>query len=332
MLDSSAATRGIDREPVPSGPPPDEEPIFHQPWWLDAVAPGRWDAVTVERGGRTVARMPFVVRGPRTFRVLTQPPLTPFLGPWITPEAGAKYASALSNQMELQTLLEAQLPTAVAFHQNFSPTVRTCLPFIWAGYRAEARYTYRLEDLHSENALWEGLAGNIRREIRKAQRQLRVRQGDDVDLFHSVLTKTFRRQDLAAPDRDQLTRIDAACARYGARSMLFACDEADRVHAVAYVVRDRRTAYYLMGGGDPQLRTSGASSLLLWEAIRQSRAAASVFDFEGSMLRPVERFFRAFGGRQAPYLHISRTTRTAKAALTIRAQALERFRRAALRI
>ena len=118
--------------------------------------------------------------------------------------------------------------------------------------------------------------------------------------------------------------------RYGARAMLFACDEADRVHAVAYVVCDRRSAYYLMGGGDPQLRTSGASSLLLWEAISQSRAA-SVFDFEGSMLRPVERFFRAFGGRQAPYLHISRTTWTAKAALTVRAQALQRFRRAALR-
>src|SRR5438128_1934100 len=53
--------------------------------------PGRWDAAIVARGGRTVARLPFMVRGPRTFRVLTQPPLTPFLGPWITPEPGAKY-------------------------------------------------------------------------------------------------------------------------------------------------------------------------------------------------------------------------------------------------
>ena len=330
MLDGSAVAQGIRREPgvlpVASVPPPEEAPIFHQPWWLDAVAPGRWDAVTVERGGRTVARMPFAVRGPRRFRVLTQPPLTPFLGPWITPEAGAKYASALGDQMELQSLLEAELPTAVAFHQNFPSTVRTCLPFIWAGYRAEVRYTYRLEDLHSETALWDGLAGNIRREIRKAQRQLRVCQGSDVDLFHAVLTKTFRRQDLAAPDRDRLDRIDAACARHGARTMLFAYDEADRIHAVAYVVRDRRTAYYLMGGGDPELRTSGASSLLLWEAIRQSRTATPVFDFEGSMLRPVERFFRAFGGRQSPYLHISRMTRTARAALTIRANALRRVR------
>ena len=98
--------------------------------------------LTVERGGRTVARLPFVVRGPRTFRVLTQPPLTPFLGPWITPEACAKYVRALGDQMELQALLEARLPAAAAFHQNFPSTVTTCLPFIWAGYRAEVRYTY----------------------------------------------------------------------------------------------------------------------------------------------------------------------------------------------
>ena len=299
--------------------PPPEEPIFHQPWWLDAVAPGRWDAVTVERGGRTVARLPFVMRGPRTFRILTQPPLTPFLGPWITPEAGAKYTQALGDHMQLQARLEAGLPAAAAFHQNFACTVLTALPFIWAGYRAEVRYTYRLEDLSCESALWNGLAGNIRREIRKAQRRLQVREGADVDRFHTVWAKTFQRQGLAAPDRDRLARIDAACARRRARTMLFACDEADRVHAVAYVVRDRRTAYYLMGGGDPQLRTSGASSLLMWEAIRRAVASASVFDFEGSMLRPVERFFRAFGGRQAPYLHIGRATRAAAAALTVRA-------------
>jgi len=293
---------------------------------LDAVAPGRWDAVTVERGGRSVARMPFVVRGPRTFRVLTQPPLTPFLGPWITPEVGAKYARVLGDEMELQARLEAELPTAVAFHQNFPSTLRTCLPFIWAGYRAEVRYTYRLEDLHSENALWDGLAGNIRREIRKAQRRLRVCEGGDVDLFHSVLAKTFRRQGMADPDRERLARLDAACAERGARTMLFACYDADRIHADAYVVRDRRTAYYLMGGGDPQLRTSGAGSLLLWEAIRQTRTPVSAFDFEGSMLRPLERFFRAFGGRQSPYLRISRTTPTGRAALAIREHATRRVR------
>jgi CelD/BcsL family acetyltransferase involved in cellulose biosynthesis len=298
-----------------------EEPIFHQPWWLDAVAPGRWNVATVERGGRTVARLPFVVRGPRSLRVLTQPALTPFLGPWIAPESGAKYSRALGDEMELQGQLEAALPTAAAFHQNFACTVGTCLPFVWAGYRAEVRYTYRLEDLSSETALWDGLAGNIRREIRKAERRLQVFESGDVDRFYTVWAKTFERQGIAAPDRDLLARLDAACARRGARTMLVACDEADRIHAVAYIVRDQRTAYYLMGGGDPELRNSGAGSLLLWEAIRRTRPAASVFDFEGSMLRPVERFFRAFGAHQTPYFHVSRATPVAGAALAVRTAA-----------
>jgi len=293
------------------------EPIFHQPWWLDAVAPGRWDAATIERGGRTVAALPFVVRGPRRLRVLSQPPLTPFLGPWVAEEDGAKYDTALRGQLELQALLERKLPAAVAFHQNFSPSSMNCLPFIWAGYRAEIRYTYQLRDLSSEQALWAGLAGNIRREIRKATRQLEVREVSDVDRFHHVWAKTFERQGVAAPDRRRLERIDAACAKRDIRSILFACDEADKVHAVAYTVRDRRTTYYLMGGGDPHLRTSGAGSLLLWEAIRRASADSQVFDFEGSMLRPVERFFRAFGGRQTPYPHVSRATRVGGAALTM---------------
>jgi hypothetical protein len=297
------------------------EPIFHQPWWLDAVAPGRWDAATVERGGRTVASLPFVVRGPRRLRVLSQPPLTPFLGPWVAQEDGAKYDTALGGQMELQALLERKLPPAVAFRQNFSASSMNCLPFIWAGYRAEIRYTYQLRDLSSEEALWSGLAGNIRREIRKATRQLEVREVTDVDRFYQVWAKTFERQGAAAPDRRRLERIDAACAKRAARTILFACDEADRVHAVAYTVWDRSTAYYLMGGGDPHLRTSGASSLLLWEAIRRAAAVSQVFDFEGSMLRPVERFFRAFGGRQTPYPHVSRATRVGGVALALRTSA-----------
>jgi hypothetical protein len=45
------------------------------------------------------------------------------------------------------------------------------------------------------------------------------------------------------------------------------------------------------------------------------------------MIRPVERFFRAFGGRQVPYLYVSRTTGPARAAFAAR-DALSRLRSA----
>jgi Acetyltransferase (GNAT) domain len=292
--------------------------IFQQPWWLDALAPGRWDEVGVERDGRIVARLPYVVRGRGHWRMLTQPPLTQFLGPWLA-HSTAKRANALGEEIDLLTSLEAGLPAADLFVQHFSPAFTNALPFYWAGYRLEVRYTYRLERLNSEEALWAGLRGNIRREIRKARKRVVIREDLGLDRFHSVWSKTFARQALAPPQSlAALSRLDAACAARGARAMLFAADEADQVHAVAYVVWDKGTAYYLLGGGDANLRTSGASSLLMWDAIMRAREFTDVFDFEGSMLKPVERFFRAFGGRQVPYLRVTRASRRGRALLAAR--------------
>jgi hypothetical protein len=307
------------REPSPTaGSTACANAIFQQPWWLDAVAPGRWHETKVERDGRVVARLPYVVRGRSRLRMLTMPPLTQTLGPWVE-RSTAGAARALGDEMELLAELEAGLPPAGAFVQHFGPTMLNALPFYWAGYTLELRYTYRLDGLQAPDALWDGLRGNIRREIRKARRQLEIRDDLGLDRFYSVWTKTFARQGLApSVSLAQLERLDTACAARDVRGMLFACDAASRVHAVIYVVWDRHAAFHLLGGADPELRTSGASSLLMWEAITRAAAVTDVFDFEGSMLKPVERFFRAFGSRQAPYLRVSRTSRGARAALAAR--------------
>jgi hypothetical protein len=181
------------------------------------------------------------------------------------------------------------------------------LPFYWAGYRLELRYTNRLEDLHSVDALWDGLRNNVRREIRKARKQVTVLEGLGVDRFYDVLSKTYERQGIPTPHSlAELERLHYACARRGAGAMLFACDDANRVHAVAWVVWDRNAAYYLLAGADQDLRTSGASSLLMWESILRGREVSDVFDFHGSMVQPVERFVRGFGGSQTPYLSVTR--------------------------
>ena len=57
---------------------------------------------------------------------------------------------------------------------------------------------------------------------------------------------------------------------------------------------------------DPELSHSGATSYLTWEAIKFAATVTNTFDFEGSMLEPVERFVRAFGARQKPYFEISK--------------------------
>ena len=292
--------------------------IFQQPWWLDAVAPGRWGEVTCEEGGRVVARLPFVVRGRPRFRMLTQSSLTQTLGPWVEP-SDAKPVRALAREHELLAELERQLPPARGFAQQFSPLMLNALAFHWAGYRLGVHYTYRLEGLGSEEALWEGMRDNVRREIRKARKRVEVVEGIGVDRFHAVLSMTYARQGIATPHSvTELERLEAACRSRDAGAMLFARDEAGRIHAVVWVVWDRSAAYYLLAGADSDLRTSGAGSLLVWEALMRARAVTDVFDFHGSMLAPVERFFRSFGARQAPYLRVTRTDPAASLALASR--------------
>jgi hypothetical protein len=292
--------------------------IFQQPWWLDAVAPGCWGEVTCERGGRTVARLPYVIRGRPGLRMLTQSTMTQTLGPALEP-ARTNGPGALAREHQLLAELEAALPRAQAFSQQFSPAILNALPFRWAGYRLELRYTYRINDLRSTDTVWEGMRGNIRREIRKARKRLEVVEDLGVDRFHDVLSKTYVRQGLPVPrSLAELARLEEACARRGVGTMLSARDDAGRIHAVAWVVWDRRAAYYLLAGAEPELRTSGASSLLVWEAMMRAREITRVFDFHGSMVQPIERFFRGFGACQTPYLSVTRMGAGFRAALKAR--------------
>ena len=149
---------------------------------------------------------------------------------------------------------------------------------------------------------------------------MEIVDGLSIDRFYGVLSKTYERQSITTPHSlPELERLEAACAARGAGTMLFARDDEGELHAAVWVVWDRNGAYYLLAGAAPDLRTSGASSLLAWDAILRAGEHTDVFDFHGSMLQPVERFFRAFGAQQTPYLSVTRMSPALRLALSARA-------------
>lgn len=283
--------------------------LFDQPWWLDVVAPEAWGAAEIRRGGTLVARLPYVTGKRMGFRGLDMPPLTQSLGPWLAPFDG-KYAHRLARQKELMTALIEQLPPHYYFHQRFHYSISNWLPFYWRGFEQTTRYTYVIESLEDLDRVWSEFQPNIRREIRKAQKKVAVRTDLGVERFLDVNALTFGRQRLELPySKSVVRRLDAACAERRARRMFFAEDAQGQIHAALYIVWDESSAYYLMSGGDPNLRTSGATSLLVWEAIRFAATVTKKFDFEGSVIEPIERFFRAFGGTQRTYFRVTRLSR-----------------------
>lgn len=291
--------------------------IFQEPWWLEAVAPGAWRSLEITRETQLAARMPIVVRYKYGLSIIRQPALTPTLGPWLRASSGSM-TRQMSEQKALLTELIDQLPEWDYFEATFHHSITNWLPFYWRGFEQTTLYTYILDDTSDMERVWAGFQENIRRHIRNAQKRLLVRTDLSVDRLLDLVELTFSRQGLKLPfARELFRRIDQACQARAARQMFFAQDKKGQLHAALYLVRDAEYVYYLIGGADPQLRSSGAQSLLFWEAIKLASEVNLKFDFEGSMIEPIERAFRAYGAVQVPYLRVYGARPLVKAALAI---------------
>ncbi|MBE2205263.1 MAG: GNAT family N-acetyltransferase [Chthoniobacterales bacterium] len=292
-----------------------DAPIFSQPWWLEAAAPGRWDYAIVRRGEEIAAAMPYVWTRRLGQLFIEGPQKTPYLGPWLR-KSTAKYANRLSEEKDLFTELIEALPSHAAFSQNFHPGMTNWLPFYWKGFQQTTKYTYQIPDTSNPETLWKELRENIRRDIKKARRTLTVTECDDFETVIRLHKLTCERQGFRfAHSDEEMMRLHSACREHDCSKVVVAGDAEGRVHAAGYFVWDSQTMYYYTSGADPSLRNSGAGSMVIWAGIELASRMGLAFDFEGSMQEPIERVFRAFGARQVPYFSLERVCQPRMVAL-----------------
>jgi lipid II:glycine glycyltransferase (peptidoglycan interpeptide bridge formation enzyme) len=285
-----------------------EMSIFSKDWWLDAVCgKNNWNVVLVEKGGHIVGALPFFCCQRFVFKGIGMPLLTQTMGPYIKYPPGQKYETKLGYEKEIFNSLIESLPKVDFFLQNFNYRITNWLAFYWKGFEQKTRYTYVLENLNDLDSVWKNFNNKLRTDIRKAERELKVVDSDNCEAFYEINKKTFVRQNLATPYQLEFVKnIDSACMNRGCRKIFLAVDDEQNIQAAIYIVWDQASAYYLMGGSDPRFRNSGATSLLLWHAVKFANTRVSRFDFEGSMHENIERFFRSFGAVQKPYFQISK--------------------------
>lgn len=295
MNDQRAAYRRFCREQP-------QLPVFVQDWFLDAVCEGgTWNAAVVEENGTVIAALPYFLKKRGPFQYVTMPPFAKHMGPLVHPDY-----DELKHQHKLYKSLIDKLPALHSFKQNFTWQTSNWLPFYWQGFSQTTRYTYLL-DLQDLDAVYRGCNRNIRRNIKKAQQQVKVDIKDDLEHFYLINRLSYERQGLPIPySFEQLRRHDETLAEHQSRAVFFAGDPMGQTHSAAYLIWDRQSSYYHLSGDDPELRHSGAGILLVWEAVRYTaeELGLPLFDFEGSMMPNVERIRRQFGARQQPYFFV----------------------------
>jgi hypothetical protein len=107
--------------------------IFHEDWWLDAVAPGCWREVTCRRGGQVAGALRFVERSEGGMKICQMPQITRFLGPIITPLLGKAETRIRSTHSIIAELLQQ-----IAGYDHVEMILDTgfadLAPFLHAGY------------------------------------------------------------------------------------------------------------------------------------------------------------------------------------------------------
>lgn len=280
-------------------------PIFSQAWWLDAVARESWDVCIVEKNGNIEASMPYVLKKKYGLKLLTQPQLTQNLGPWIRPN-NAKYSKQLSREKDLMEALIKQLPHYHYFNQSWHYTNTNWLPFYWRGFEQTTRYTYVIEDTRDIERVLSDFEHSKRKNLKKSESIIEVRYDISAEEFYANHRMTLKQQgsDISY-DLNLFKRIyDEGYKRNQAKTIAaYDCD--GNLHAALFIIWDGMSAYDLISTIDPNYRTYGAATVLVRDMIKYTSQFVSKFDFEGSMIEPVERSFRQFGAKQTPYFALS---------------------------
>ena len=292
--------------------------IFNTIEWTSLFGPnlqriGLYDAGGDLRGG-------FCVWQQRKYglRVLRNPPFTPHIGPFYAPKAINVSARSDEQRAVLEAMAEyLSQRTAAVFRLNLSLGINDCLPFYWRGWKVVPHYTYRINLTQDENALWEALSKERRNDVRKAQKdKLIAEKTADTGAMRALVTETYARHDKSFP-RTAMANILSNWPP-GENSYCYLSWLDGRPIACVYVVHDSHTAYYLMGGYSEGAH-HGAGALAMWHAIlRAKELGMRVFDFEGSNVPSIERYFRGFGGTLTPYIGVHKAWLPVEMALKLR--------------
>jgi len=190
---------------------------------------------------------------------------------------------------------------------SFPPSHIDMQPFIWSNYKAIPNYTYQLDlDKCNEENILSVAAPEKRNELKKAIKDnIDCKLSYDYSITKKMVEHSFNRKNKSL-NSDLLSKILHEFATKD-NSFSFISYLNNKPIAASFIIYDNNTAYYLLGGYDPQNKHNGAGVFAVSNAIKESKKRGlKIFDFEGSMLVEVEKYFRGFGGDLTPFFTINK--------------------------
>jgi len=279
----------------------EEGNIFNTLEWLNILGNNLKLFGIYENDGRLIGGFSLFKNKKFGLNIYINPPFTPYVGPFFQKpnniDKERKIILLLANYID-------NLPSAIVSF-SLNKGINDVIPFIWKKFKTTPQYTYII-NLDNPEKIFARIFKNRRNDISKAVKDgLIVKKTSDFSMVKRLILKTFLRQ------KKKINRLflDKILFNFASDNNAFAfiAFKNKKPIATTFCIYDKNTAYYLLGGYDYKNKHHGAGALCLWESIKYAqKIGLEYFDFEGSIVPQIEKYFRGFGGKLISCFRISK--------------------------
>lgn len=254
-------------------------PLFLQPWWLDAVCAGsQWDAlICMDKEGKVVAAMPYMLRSHLRRKYITMPQTTPFSGVWIRHDQQAN----ADTQRQVAQDIAAQLAALGIAYYAQRYTMESPLPVLLKQqeFKMQEKNTYRLYDTSDLDKVLDSFSKNKKRLLQKSLTLHTDSSMEAEDFYRFYQDCLLQKGKKTAFTREFFLVLQRKAARQNQCAILRVRNAAEETLAAAFLLWDEHTLYYHISAVSPAATDEVAASLLVWEAVKVANQKGLQFDF-----------------------------------------------------
>ncbi|WP_337068446.1 hypothetical protein, partial [Pontibacter sp. 13R65] len=269
--------------------------VYACSWYLNTVCK-RWDAVVEEQEGQYVSVFPLPLGRKMGQLGVLQPFFTQQLGLFTTSRSTIKdlppYLELIPDKYK-QVYLQLNTANSTLSPQNIGAFVR------------QERVTYHLDLSTGYEHIYKNYLPKHRPKIRKAPGLgLQVKPLPHIEPLISLFKNTKGKElhEVKQKHYFLLANLYKELRQRQQAELLQVADDAGTMYAAALLVHQPGKIILLFSSSSAEGRRAYAMQFLLDSCIRQYAGTNRIFDFEGSMIPSVAKFYANFGGKPTTYV------------------------------
>lgn len=233
-----------------------------------------------------------------------------------TPHCGLFFHNPSKNRSSVNSFNKEVMEGIVDYLQKKNPSLLTlAFPtrfndlqfFNWSGYKVIPNYTYQIDLSKTIEEITANFDPKNRNHISKVEKEnYQIEDSCDKEALYYFLSSSLE----TAGARVYPNILKTIVCDYSNpdNSFVFVLKNKEgQISSAVMCVYDQHAAYYLLAGNNRDHMINGANNLLVLKSIIKAKElGCKVFDFEGSMIKSVEKFFRSFGGQIVPYYTVNK--------------------------